>query len=90
MRKKRLRQVAVTTWMERFSQAIAVLCNGRVPPAALVEKWVENVEDNQLTLQDWVFGEGAASLPWAQALVILDAAQILADNPEEGCGHIDA
>lgn len=88
MRKKQNQHLDITTWEERFSQAISVMCQGRIPPHDLIQKWIDNVEDNQLTLQDWIFGEGKTSFHWAQAIVIIDAAQILADSPEEGCDHL--
>lgn len=42
---------------------------------------------DDISLQDWVgCNMGVA---WAQGIAILDAAHVMTDNPEEGCGHFD-
>lgn len=78
-----------TTYAERFTHAVAVLC-GAQPPADMVAEWIENVEVNgEHRLQGWVLTQAATPF-WAQGIVVLDAAHVLANDPEEGEGHEDA
>lgn len=76
-----------TTWRDRFTEAVAHLC-GAEPPEEYVNEWLANIDVNgEHRLQSWV---GAQRIPsWAQCIVILDAARVLADTPEEGMGHLD-
>lgn len=79
----------MTTWMERFRESLAAMC-GSVPPLEFCEEWVEGIQVNGADrLQNWVFSKGNRAPKWAQAIVIIDAAQLLADQPEEGAGHLD-
>ena len=78
----------MTTHKERFINAVTQL-TGRIPPESMVDEWLGNVEVNGAhRLQDWV---GEAALPgnvgWAQNIAILDAAEVLAEQPIEGDGH---
>jgi hypothetical protein len=77
-----------TTYAERFTHAVAVLC-GAQPPADMVAEWIANVDVNgEHRLQGWVLSQ-AATPSWAQGIVVLDAAHVLANDPEEGAGHKD-
>lgn len=77
------KQKISTTWLERFQAAIAQLCNGNIPPFALCEEW--NKQSESLELQDWVINH--SGLKWAQDIAILDAAQMLANQPIESEDH---
>ena len=78
----------VTTYAERFTHAVAVLC-GAQPPADMVAEWIANIDVNgEHRLQSWVLCQ-AATPSWAQGIVVLDAAHVLANDPEEGVGHED-
>jgi hypothetical protein len=77
---------ATTTYAERFTHAVAILC-GAQPPADMVTEWIANTEVNvEHRLQGWVLSQ-AATPAWAQGIVVLDAAHVLANDPEEGAGH---
>jgi hypothetical protein len=77
-----------TTYAERFAHAVAVLC-GAQPPADMVAEWIANIDVNgEHRLQSWVLSQ-AATPSWAQGIVVLDAAHVLANDPEEGVGHED-
>jgi hypothetical protein len=76
----------MTTYTERFTHAVAVLC-GAQPPADMVAEWIANIDVNsEHRLQSWVLCQ-AATPSWAQGIVVLDAAHVLANDPEEGEGH---
>jgi hypothetical protein len=78
----------MTTYTERFTHAVAVLC-GAQPPADMVAEWIANIDVNgEHRLQSWVLSQ-AATPSWAQGIVVLDAAHVLANDPEEGEGHED-
>lgn len=72
-----------TTWEERFREALKVLC-GEPPPAGHVEAWFAPGSES-LDLQHWASDK--CSMPWAQGIVVIDAAEMLADNPAEGPYH---
>jgi hypothetical protein len=77
-----------TTYGERLTHAVAVLC-GAQPPADMVAEWIANIDVNgEHRLQSWVLCQ-AATPSWAQGIVVLDAAHVLANDPEEGVGHED-
>jgi hypothetical protein len=77
-----------TTYAERFTHAVAVLC-GAQPPADMVAEWIANIDVNgEHRLQSWVLSQ-AATPSWAQGIVVLDAAHVLANDPEEGMEHED-
>ncbi len=73
---------------ERFVMAVSFLV-GKAPPDQYVVDWLEGNETKHGTweLQNWVGENIPDSLGWAQAIAILDAAEALAQNPEEGMGH---
>lgn len=76
-----------TTAFGRFVDALAVLV-GNEPPPAYVGEWLAGREVNGAwRLQDWVAQHLPARLGWAQAIVVIDAALILAQTPEEGEPH---
>lgn len=75
-----------TTFAQRFTDAVAILC-GSEPPTDFVDEWLGNVDVNGVhRLQEWVLNQ-AATPPWAQGIVVLDAAHLLAESPEEGEQH---
>jgi hypothetical protein len=77
----------MTTWMDRFQHALAIMC-GSLPPIEMCQEWVDHIEVNgQYRLQNWIFSKGNKTPQWAQAIVTIDAAQLWADGPEEGAGH---
>jgi hypothetical protein len=78
-----------TTFEQRFSGTIALMC-GAEPPAEFVDEWLRNVEVNFVArLQEWVLNQDGTPR-WAQGIVVLDAAYLLADSPEEGMQHEEA
>jgi hypothetical protein len=75
-----------TTWIERFQQAIALLCGGNAPPLAMCESWINDNDGDHDELQGFAMEHMA--LPWMQGISLIDAAISLADQPEEGCDHL--
>ena len=56
-----------TTFVQRFSDAIAIMC-GAEPPAEFVDEWLRNVEvDFVARLQEWVLNQEGAP-QWAQGI----------------------
>ncbi len=86
--KKPAKASNATTWMERFRDALTIMC-GAEPPLKMCEMWFANEQDeSQLDpLQNWV-GMQKGTPKWAQCIVTIDAAQVWADYPEEGKGHL--
>lgn len=75
----------MTTWIERFTDALYLLC-GSMPPERLVREWVSNTADPRgMTLQDWAATQ--SKLWWSMGISVIEAAEHLADHPEEGKGH---
>lgn len=73
-----------TTWVVRFQQAITLLTDGLLPPPEdMIRAWFTT--DNE-ELQRWAAGH-AKRLPWAQGIEIIDAAERLADTPDESGLH---
>lgn len=68
-----------TTWNQRFTEALTLLC-GKRPPDAAVKDWLTPGSDG-LQLQSWMIDN--VKLVWAQGIVALDAAALLADTPAE-------
>lgn len=67
-----------TRWVDRFADAVARLCGGRRPPPdSMIEKWFTE-GDEKLQHLTAEFGP-----EWAQGIVIIDAARLLADTPTE-------
>jgi len=78
-----------TTFVQRFTDAVAILC-GSEPPANFVDEWLCNVEVNGVhRLQEWVLNQDATPT-WSQGIVVLDAAYLLAESPAEGLQHESA
>lgn len=79
-----------TTWMERFREAMAVMCGGKMPPLDLCEQWVRNEQVNGVDLlQEWVIDHAAVAVSWHTGIGTIEAAQVWADSPEQGVGHED-
>lgn len=74
-----------TTHLQRFGDAMALLCSGHRPPDAMLHDWLTNPDSD--ALQEFAIEYGPI---WAQGIVVIDAARVLADQPAEGEGHEDA
>lgn len=75
-----------TTWMERFREAMALMCGGKMPPLGMCEQWVRNEQiDGEDPLQAWAVEH--AQVAWHTGIGTIEAAQVWADNPEEGVEH---
>lgn len=72
-----------TTYLQRFGDALTLLCAGHRPPEPMLVDWL-NIKGDGSLLQGFV-GEHAPS--WAQAVGVIDAALVMADNPTEGQSH---
>jgi hypothetical protein len=71
-----------TQYIDRVVEALALLCGGKIAPRELVVDWEENRSE---ALQDWAADNGAAR--WGTGLGAIEAAQVLANAPQEGRGH---
>ena len=72
-----------TTAEDRFVQVITVMV-GKAPPPTLVASWLAFEDDG---LQGWVIDNMQSPLAeWAQGIVVLEAATLLANSPQEGGG----
>lgn len=71
-----------TKYLDRVIEALTLLCGGNEPPREMVHEWETGEGED---LQDWAANH--TKLPWAQGIGTIEAAQVLADNPEEGMGH---
>ena len=72
-----------TTWIDRFTDALEVLCGTR-PPRNIVRSWLNSDCE---ALQDWVGMRGRPILSHTMNIAIIEAAMILADQPVEGEDH---
>lgn len=76
-----------TTGRSRFVSAVARLV-GKTPPDAAVDEWLAYPEvepqNGLFELQEWVVCNLPGDMAWAQGIEILDAAQAIAQTPEEG------
>lgn len=70
----------MTTYKQRFEEAIALLCAKPVPEG-MVDTWLNS---DSLALQDFAASNGPS---WCQGIVLIEAADLLASEPEEGKGH---
>jgi|GEM_PF-3727341 len=70
-----------TTYLQRFGDAIALLCQGRRPDDQVLTSWLDGTSD---VLQQFAVDNGPA---WAQGIGLIDAATIAADQPTEGVAH---
>lgn len=71
-----------TSHVDRFSQAMALLCR-KAPPSDAIEAWLTPGSDD-MRLQEFAVENGPA---WAQGIAVIDAAHLLAGMPTEGVDH---
>lgn len=71
-----------TTHLQRLGDALALLCGGVRPPDELITSWIS--DPDSITLQEFVLAHCA--LDWAQGIVAIYAAFVLAETPEETAG----
>ena len=71
----------MTKWIDRFIAALTLLC-GEAPPLGMAQSWANHETED---LQDWALNH--CSLPWCMGIAVIEAAEHLADHPEEGVGH---
>lgn len=72
-----------TTYMQRLGDAMALLCGGHRPPDEILGAWLNECDDDN-RLQEFACEHGPA---WAQGIVLIDAASLLAEQPGEGVEH---
>ena len=70
-----------TTYLQRFGDALQLLCAGRRPTDDLMTAWLDNKSEE---LQDFCSEYGPS---WAQGIGLIDAARMTADQPTEGVDH---
>lgn len=70
-----------TIYLDRFIAAMGFVCQ-KQPPKELCEKWLSNESED---LQSWAVSN--ARIYWMTGIGAIEAAQHLADEPEEGRGH---
>lgn len=68
-----------TTYLQRFGDAIALLCAGNRPPDEMMTAWLD-ADREDTRLQEFACEHGPV---WAQGIAVIDAAQVLADQPTE-------
>lgn len=71
-----------TTHLQRLGDALALLCGGVRPPDRMITDWIG--DPDSITLQEFVLAHCA--LDWAQGIVAIDAAFVLAETPQETAG----
>lgn len=79
---KREMSTSGTTWEHRFQEVLALFSGGRKAPIDMIERWFGSDDEG---LQQWVSEHGA--LGWHQGIILIEAAELIADNPAEGEGH---
>lgn len=62
-----------------FGDAMELLCGGSRPSDELLEGWLDKTQYDD-TLEVFAETHGPA---WSQGLLLIEAAQLLADNPRE-------
>lgn len=72
-----------TTHLQRFGDAMQLLCAGHRPPDPMLLAWMDKDSDS-FELQEFAIAHGPA---WAQGIGIIDAALVAAENPTEGVEH---
>ena len=72
-----------TTFIVRFGDAMQALCAGQRPNDEMMAAWLD-VDADDSRLQHFAYEHGPS---WAQGIGIIDAAQLLADQPTEGVDH---
>lgn len=73
-----------TRWIDRFADAIQLLCAGNRPTEKMISDWFDESQDS-FELQEFCIKH--CPLFWSQGIVVIDAALALADEPREGVGH---
>lgn len=72
-----------TTKLQRMSDAVTLLCDGKRPSDSLVQGWLDKTNEG---LQEFAAVHGPS---WAQGIGLLDAAAVMADQPTEDVPHLD-
>ncbi|WP_176016625.1 hypothetical protein [Burkholderia sp. BCC0398] len=80
-RRDELELPGATAYIDRFVGALGLLCR-RKPTRELCEQWLNHENDD---LQSWAIDNRC--IYWQTGIGAIEAAQHLADNPEEGEGH---
>ena len=70
-----------TKYLDRLGDALELLCLGNRPSDKLITDWIEHTSEE---LQRFCSNNGPS---WAQGIVIIDSAEILANDPVEGPAH---
>lgn len=70
--------IKLVPFTTRFADVIALLCTEK-PSIELCRDWLDDKSED---LQEWVLDR--LRLGWAQGIGVIDAARLLADQPEEG------
>lgn len=70
-----------TTFLQRFGDALELLCQGKRPSDEMMAGWIFNESD---ALQDFA---ACNTLYWAQGIGAIDAAFEMASQPCEGEDH---
>lgn len=73
---------AGTRYLDRVIDALALLCGGKQPPRELVVQWEDGTSEE---LQSWAVSN--IVVRWGTGIGAIEAAQAMADAPEEGVGH---
>ena len=68
-----------TSFMKRFGDALQLLCSGHRPPEEMMLAWFDKTKDDN-RLQEFCCEHGP---DWAQGIGMIDAAQVMADQPTE-------
>ena len=68
-----------TTYLQRLGDAMALLCSGNRPSDEMLGAWINECEGD-FRLQEFACEHGPS---WAQGIAVIDAAQVLADQPTE-------
>lgn len=75
-----------TTYMQRFREALSLLCDNAMPPMEMCIQWIKGEDVNGADpLQEWALNHSAAQ--WAQGIGVIEAAMTLAGQPQEGPEH---
>jgi hypothetical protein len=72
-----------TGYLDRFVDALELLCTAR-PDRDLCEEWLRHAPGSE-RLQDWAVDHTRAN--WGTGIGTIEAAEVMAENPEEGAGH---
>lgn len=74
----------MTRWIDRFTEAMTLLCGGKEPPKQAVVDWFDKSKDS-FALQE--FAVNNTPLSAVQGIGVIDAAMCIADLPPEGEDH---